>query len=107
MFPDYVFSYGFTSEDDFPIESGSELIIPSFTKGKDQLPAKEVEVSRKIASLRIHIEHIIGLVKNRYTILKGILPYRTVKSIKDEALNSLLANCDKIVTVCAALINLE
>ena len=54
---------GFTLEDDFAIESGSELIIPSFTKGKDQLPAKEVEVSRKIAPVRIHIERIIGLVK--------------------------------------------
>ena len=83
------------------------MIIPSFTKGKDQLPAKEVEVSRKIASVQIHIERIIGLVKNRYTILKGILPYRTVRNIKGEALNSPLANCDKIMTVCAALINLE
>lgn len=45
---------GFTLQDDFA--AGSELIIPSFTKGKSQLSAREVEDSRKIASIRIHIE---------------------------------------------------
>jgi hypothetical protein len=44
------------------------LIIPSFTKGKKQLSAKEVETSRKISSVRIHIERVIGLMKNHYTI---------------------------------------
>ena len=34
------------------------------------------------------------------------MPIRTVKSIKDESLETVVANCDKIVTVCAALINL-
>ena len=34
------------------------------------------------------------------------MPIRTVKSIKDESLEIFLANCDKIVTVCAALISL-
>ena len=31
---------------------------------------------------------------------------RTVKSIKDETCHAITANCDKIVTVCAALTNL-
>ena len=63
-------------------------------------------MSRKIASVRIHIERVIGLLKNRYTILQGILPLRLLKSIKDEAVSETFANCDKIVTVCAALTNL-
>ena len=45
-------------------------------------------------------------MKNRYTILKGIIPLRTLKSIKDEAVSATLTNCDKIVTVCAAMTNL-
>ena len=77
---------GFTLKDDFAAGSGSELIIPAFTKNKSQLSADEVETSRKIFSVRIHIECIISLLKNRYTILKGIMPIRTVKSIKDESL---------------------
>ena len=97
---------GFTLQEDFALNSDSELIIPAFTRGKSQLPAKEIESTRKIASVRIHIERVIGLIKNRYTILKGIMPIRMVKSIKDEQLESTLANCDKIVTICASLVNL-
>ena len=97
---------GFTLQDDFAANSSSILLIPAFTKNKPQLSAEEVEVTRKIASVRIHIERVIGLLKNRYTILKGILPMRTVKSIKDETCHAITANCDKIVTVCAALTNL-
>jgi len=97
---------GFTLKDDFAAGSSTELIVPAFTKGKSQLPAHEVENTRKIASVRIHIERVIGLLRNRYTILKGILPMRTVKNIKDEAKCSTLSNCDKLVTVCAGLTNL-
>ena len=96
---------GFTLQDDFAAGSCSELLTPVFTKGKSQLSAKEVEMSRKISSVRIHVERVIGLMKNRYTILKGIIPLRTIKSVKDEAASATLANCDKIVTVCAALTN--
>ena len=42
-------------------------------EGRGQLPAAEVLEGRKIASLRVHIERVIGRIKN-YTILKGTLP---------------------------------
>ena len=98
---------GFTLADDFAAGSGAELIVPAFTKGKDQLSSGDVENTRKIASVRIHIERVIGLIKNRYTILKEILPFRTVKSIKDETMNETISSCDKIVSVCASLVNLD
>ena len=60
----------------------------------------------EIASVRIHIERVIDFLKNRYTILQGILPLILLKSIKDEAASATFASCDKIVTVCAALTNL-
>ena len=63
-------------------------------------------MSGKIASVRIHIERVLALLKNRYTILQGILPLRLLKSIKDEVASATFANCDRIVTVCAALTNL-
>ena len=66
-----------------------------------------MEKTRKIASVRMHIERVIGLIKNRYTILKGILPLRTVKGIADDANTKPFSSCNKIVTVCAALVNLE
>ena len=43
--------WGFTLNDDFAAGSGSELIIPAFTKIKSQLSADEVETLRKILSL--------------------------------------------------------
>ena len=45
---------GFTLVDDFAGYCSVALIIPSFTKGKKQLSANEVETSRKISSVRIH-----------------------------------------------------
>ena len=88
------------------MKCGAQLIIPSFTKGKKQLSAQDVEISRKIASVRIHIERIIGLIKNRYAILQGTLPINVVKSVKDESRGVSVASVDKLVSVCASLVNL-
>ena len=52
----------------------AKLHIPSFTKGKDQLSALEVEDTCSIANVRIHVEHVIGAVRQKYSILKGTLP---------------------------------
>ena len=93
-------------KDDFAAGASAELLMPAFTRGKSQLSAKEVEVSPKIASVRIHIERVIGFLKNRYTVFQGILPLRLLKSIKDEKVSATFANCDKILTVCAVLTNL-
>ena len=35
------------------------------------------------------------------------MPVKTVNSIQDEPLETVLANYDRIVTACAALINLD
>ena len=52
----------------------AKLHIPSFTKGKDQLSALEVEDTRSIANVRIHVKRVIGAVHQKYSILKGTLP---------------------------------
>jgi hypothetical protein len=97
---------GFIVQEDFALQLGVHFVIPAFTKGKKQLSAKEVEVSRKLASVRIHIERIIGVLKNRYTILRGPLPITFIKSVKDESLDLSIARIDKIISVCACLVNL-
>ena len=50
------------------------LNIPAFTKGKDQLDPVDVEQTRKIATVRIHVERIIGLLRQKYRILQQTLP---------------------------------
>ena len=93
---------GFTISDDISLH-GAKLEIPAFTSGKKQLSLREVEESKRLSKVRIHVERVIGLLKNKYTILQGKLPVSTLTHKND----SEYAFIDKIVTVCAALTNLS
>ena len=42
---------------------GVTLKIPSFTKGIKQLSGREVDMSRQLSSVQIHVERIIGRIK--------------------------------------------
>ena len=42
-----------------------EFKIPAFTKGEPQLSSLDVETTRRIASVRIHVERVIGLLQNK------------------------------------------
>jgi hypothetical protein len=92
---------GFTCAESFALYSRAELVVPSFTKGRPQIPAVEVQYSREIANVRIHIERVIGGVKSKYSILQHVLP---ITFIMDNDNN--LSKVDKLVTVCCALLNL-
>ena len=82
---------------------GAKLEISAFTRGKTQLSQREVEVSKQLSMVRIHVERVIGLLKNKYTILIGPLPVELLKHNYDTE----VANNDKILVVCSALINLS
>ena len=75
---------------------GAEVKIPSFTKRRGQMNAFEIESTRNIAHVRIHVERVIGLVRNKYTILSGMLPLDYMQSSGSE----IPTNIDKIATVC-------
>ncbi|XP_022806305.1 uncharacterized protein LOC111343402 [Stylophora pistillata] len=81
----------------------ASLKIPAFTRGKNQLSALDVEETRKIANVRIHVERVIGLVRRKYTILQTILPIEFVTARHGKA----EAPIDKIARVCCALTNLS
>lgn len=53
------------------------------------------------------IERVIGALKNRFHILDGPLPVQCVKSLRDEMGSKEEATVDKIVHVCAALVNMS
>ena len=55
-----------------------------------------------MSKVQIHVERHIGLLKNRYTILKGPMPVSLIKHKKDTD----VANIDKLLVVCSALTNL-
>ncbi|XP_050038400.3 uncharacterized protein [Dermacentor andersoni] len=73
---------------------GVRLNTPAFTKGKPQLSDKEVTSTRRIASVRIHVERAINRIKT-YRIFKQALPIWSKKSISN------------MVFVCAGLCNMK
>ncbi|XP_055995310.1 uncharacterized protein LOC125661344 isoform X2 [Ostrea edulis] len=73
---------------------GATLVIPAFTRGKTQLSARDVEQTRKIAHVRIHVERAIERIKN-FNILSTNLSMHMVP------------HADSILTICAAVCNLQ
>ena len=57
--------------------------------------------SRELSLVRIHVERVIGVLKQKYTILQGVLPISIVAK-KDEG----NASIDMLVRVCCALVTL-
>ena len=88
----------FTVSEDIALQ-GARLEIPAFTRGKNQLSQKDVEISKQLSKVQIHVEQ---LMKNRYTILKGPMPLNIIKHKGDTD----VANINKILVVCSALTNL-
>lgn len=90
---------GFLIEEELK-NRGVELNIPAFTKGKTQLHPKDIESTRSIANVRIHVERIIGQLSQKFTILHQFkFPVTMITMVKK--VNVI----DKILTVCSALSN--
>ena len=61
---------------------GAVLRMPAFTRGKTQMSAKDVDMSRLIAHVRIHAKQVIGQLKN-FRILNSVIPISQVDSPDD------------------------
>ena len=81
---------GFEIEDDLP--DNVSLNIPPFLNGKPQLSLQEENETRKIASVRVHVERAIERVKN-YRILQTVFPL------------SMAPELNKIWIICCYLVN--
>lgn len=94
---------GFNVADDLALH-GATLEIPAFKRGTKQLSLQEIEESKRLSKVRIHVERVIGLMKNKYTILQGKLPI-TILTHNDDFDD--YAFIDRMIVVCAALCNLS
>ena len=52
----------------------ANLSIPAFTKGKNQLDPVDVEKTRGIANVRIHVERVIGSLRQSIQYFKVLCP---------------------------------
>ena len=90
---------------------GATLNIPAFTKGKAQLPAADVEQTRKVANVRIHVERVIGSVRQRFQLLNATTPLPTeyTKSKLDGPvlLDSIVRCCCALHNVCDVIVRTE
>ena len=71
-----------------------KAILPSFARGKKQLSAAEVHSSKRISNVRIHVERVIGRMRN-FLILQSTVPLTQVHLLDDivaieAAMNNLL-----------------
>ena len=82
----------FTIEDLLPL--GVYLNIPPFLGKSAQMPADQVVLTQKNASLRIYVERAINKIKN-FHIWDGVLPL------------SLFGLANQIWSVCAFLCNAQ
>ena len=94
---------GFTITESVGLRN-AKLVIPAFTKGKSQLDPVDVEQTRGIANVRIHVERVIGLLRWKYTILEGTLPTDFL-ICNHENSDRRTALVDHMIRVCAALVN--
>ncbi len=92
---------GFSMEESFGLYHGV-LKIPAFTKGKQQLDPIEIENTRGLAAVRIHVERVIGYVRKKYTILSSTISHSLLEHDGDTVMP-----LDKIVHVCCALTNVS
>ncbi|XP_030575115.1 uncharacterized protein LOC115772844 [Archocentrus centrarchus] len=84
---------GFTIKD-LLFERKVSLVIPSFTKKCGQLTEEQETYTRQIANVRVHVERAIRRLKV-FKILSQTVPIGMAPKI------------DKILRVCAALVNLR
>ena len=92
---------GFNVSDSVALK-GATLDLPAFTRGCEQLSPSQVEATRKIANVRIHVERIIGVVRQRFQILSatGVLQKELVSHTTTRGVV-----LDSIVSTCCALNN--
>ena len=92
---------GFDVADSVALQ-GATLDIPAFTRGCDQLAPADVEATRKLANVRIHVERVIGSVRQRFQILSatGVIQKELVSKKNDGTVV-----LDSVVKVCCALNN--
>ena len=74
----------------------AEAKILPFTRGKKQLSRMEVDKSHDLSRVCIHVEWVIGMLKQKYTILESHVPINFMERLEGEphiVLSTILLVC--------------
>ena len=78
---------GFTVQDSVGLYCAEVKVPPSkvspFTRGKKQLSRSDVDTARQLSCVRIHVERVIGVIRQKYTILESTLPINMIMCDKE------------------------
>ena len=91
---------GFRVEEDIAL-AGATLVTPAFLRER-QLSQRETEHSRNVSNVRIHVERVIGCLRQRFAILNGPVDIRFLYGQDNDH-----TVYDKIVTVCCIISNIN
>ena len=89
---------GFLVEEELATR-GALLCIPVFTRGKKQMTAKDIDISRQIAHVRIHVERVIGRLK-KFKILNTTIPIAQV-----DLTDNIMITIAGIIKLNASVVN--
>lgn len=79
----------------------ASVSYPAFKKRNQQLEPLDAIASKELSSLRIHVERLIGVLRQKFMILTGIVPITLLQRWNDDMLA-----IDQILIVSSALVNL-
>lgn len=86
---------GFTVQEEI-LMAGAELVMPPAAKGKSQMTSADVNKTKKVANVRIHVERVIQKLKT-FQILSKVVPISSLRT----------GGFDDVMTVCCAIINMQ
>lgn len=84
-------------------ERGASLRLPCFVKGGKQLHPTEVEKTRHIANIRIHVERVISILRQKFNICSDMAEMSAVSKTNDLFDRDMY---DKIIFICSSLVNI-
>ena len=81
--------------------------VPAYTKGKSQLSDIEVEQTQRITNVWIHVERVIGNLRQKYSMLQGMQPIDFVippEEGEPPMLNKIIALCCALINMCTSVV---
>ncbi len=76
-----------------------EVIVPAFTRGKQQLSMVEVETTRILSAERVHVERTISVARQKYSVVT--IP---ISFLQDYVITGVIT-LDNVVRVACGLSN--